>query len=428
MIRTMTMALASRRRSRLARAMVIAGMVGAAGTIATSALAADGDLDPSFGGDGTVSTAFPGGGFASAVAIQDDGGIVVVGSAAGPSDRGEIAVARYDTAGEPDEGFDGDGMLTTAISGGGDEARAVAVQTNGRIVVAGTAGGRRFALVRYRAGGSLDPSFGEGGIVRTNLTSGGDAAYGVAIQDDGKIVAVGAAGSAPPRFALTRYRRDGSLDPTFGDHGVIIADAGFSVARAVALQPNGRIVVTGFDPWGLRLARYRPDGRPDGSFGVHGLVHRVLGSLYPLAMGLQADGRIVVGGNEDIFEMGLARFTDDGRLDRSFGDDGVVRTHVGPGEQAINGVVVQANGRIVGTGYAAPHESGDTIARRFVAVRCLRTGTLDPSWGTGGKVVTRFPGGGFASGAAAQPDGDIVVVGGGGDDDAPSFLVARYLI
>ena len=135
-------------------AWVIAG-------VATPALAAPGDLDPGFGTGGTVVTTFPVGSFANAVAVQPDGMIVAVGAAAGPSNTGEFAVARYEAGGSLDPTFSGDGMLTTPIAGGGDEARSVAIQSNGRIVVAGTDSWQRFAVVRYRPNGALDPTFGE---------------------------------------------------------------------------------------------------------------------------------------------------------------------------------------------------------------------------------------------------------------------------
>ena len=183
------------------------------GAIMAPASAAAGHLDPGFGSDGKVTTAFPGGSFASAVAIQADGKIVAVGAAAGASMTGEFAVARYETDGTLDPTFDGDGMLTTPISGGGDEARSVAIQANGRIVVAGTADGRRFAVVRYMANGALDPTFGGDGIVQTDLSPGGDVAYDIAIQPNRKIVAVGPAFfHRGPRFAVVRYLPNGELD------------------------------------------------------------------------------------------------------------------------------------------------------------------------------------------------------------------------
>jgi len=393
------------------------------------ASAAEGDLDPGLGTGGTVVTAFPGGEASSnALAIQADGKIVVVGASAGPSNTGEFAVARYRTDGSLDPTFSKNGKLTTPIAGGeGDEARSVAIQANGRIVVAGTDSLRKFAVVRYRSNGALDPTFGGNGIVRTDMTRGDDIAYDLVIQADGKIVLVGGVGQPQPTFGLARYRSNGALDPTFGQRGKVFTGGGTWVARAVALQPNGRLVVAGYNKLGLAVARYRPDGRLDSSFSGDGKLDQNVSApqhaIFALDVAIQPDGRIVTAGDYDIFQVGLARITVAGRLDRTFGGDGVVRTGLGKGEQAISGLVIQPSGKIVAAAAAGPHESSDTIVWRFVITRYRKDGTLDRTWGGDGKVRTDFPGGGWARGAAAQDDGKIVVAGGAGG----GFALARYL-
>jgi uncharacterized delta-60 repeat protein len=400
------------------------------------AFAAAGDLDTAFGEGGLVTTVFPVGSFATAVAIQTDGKIVAVGAAAGPSETGEFALARYKEDGALDQSFGDGGMVTTAIAGGGgDEARSVAIQENGRIVVAGSDSWRRFAVVRYRPSGALDDSFGGGdGVVRTNFAAGDDVAFDVAIQPDGKIVAVGAAGFGQVGFELVRYRRDGSLDPKFGEGGKVVTRYEGANARTVAIQPNGRILVAGYNTTGFAMARYLPNGRLDRSFSGNGTIDHDFGTWNPLrnifarAVALQPDGRIVVTGSFDIFNIGLARFRADGRLDRSFNGDGVMRTQVDGGEQGANGLVIQPDGRIVATGYAGPHEGGDPTVFRFVLVRLLRHGHLDRTFGDHGKVATFFDGGAFAYGAAADADGRIVVVGGAGEGNQGSFALARYIV
>jgi len=412
-----------RRQARVAAAALVCMLIVLAE--AGPAVAAPGDLDPSFGAGGTVTTSFAGGGFASAVAIQGDGKIVVAGSAAGGSGQGEFAVARYGTDGSLDVAFDGDGMVTTPIAGGGDEATSVAIQPNGRIVVAGTDSRERFAVVRYRADGSLDPTFDGDGIVRTNLTKGDDIGLDMALQPDGRIVVAGPAGS-PSRFALVRYRRDGSLDTTFGDGGTVFGLRG--VLRALALQPDGGIVVTGYDAYGLTVARFLSDGAPDAAFGDGGVVRRVVSEIFPLEVAVQPNGRILVGGDFDIFAFGLARFRADGRPDTSWGRDGIVRTRVVKGaEQAITALVIQPDGRVVAVGYSGPHEAGTEIVPSFALARYLRSGRLDTSWGGDGKISTGFAEGATASGAAAQPDGRVVAVGTASDAASVSFALARYL-
>lgn len=392
---------------------------------APPALAAAGDLDPGFDGDGKVTTPFPVGSFANALAIQADGNIVAVGAAAGGSGTGEFAVARHETDGGLDPTFGSGGMVTTPIAGGqGDEARSVAIQPNGKIVVGGTDSYQRVAVVRYRANGTLDDSFGGDGIVRRDLSGGEDVVHDIAIQANGRIVAVGYAGREP-RFTILRYRSDGRLDRSFGDRGTVQIERRWGVARSVALQPDGRIVVTGYDSHGLLIARYLPDGSLDDSFGGDGLVRKVVNEIFPLAVAIAPGGKIVVGGDYDIFARGLARFTADGRLDDTFGGDGVVRTRVGTGEQAVAGLAIQPNGRIVAAGYYGPHEGGTDEVFHIAVTRHLRSGKLDDSWSGNGKVTTDFPGGASARDVALQANGKVVVAGSGGDPQ--EFALVRYL-
>ncbi len=387
--------------------------------------AAGGTLDPGFGTGGRVTTVFPNGSYANAVAVATDGTIVAVGAAAGPSNNGEFAVARYLSDGSPDLTFSGNGRLTTAIAGGGDEAASVAIQPDGKIVVAGNDNRQRFAVVRYMPGGSRDQSFGRHGVVLTNLTPGQDLGYDVAIQDNGKIVVVGTQGTGSA-FAIVRYLSNGDLDPAFGGDGTRSIVRG-GVARAVVLQPDGRILVTGYDGTGLVLARLRVNGSLDPTFAGDGIASGVAWAIFPLTLALQSNGKIVVGGDYDIFHAGLARFTSAGRLDPTFGGNGIQVYRFGSGEQNFTSIAIQPNGRIVGAGHVGPHEFGDTTIPRMFVGRILPDGSLDPSWGNDGKVFTRFPGGASAEGLALQDDGRVVVAGNGGTGPTWGFALARYL-
>ena len=227
----------------------------------------DGDLDPTFGGDGKVITNFEGCcEHGQALALQANGKIVVVGTAVR-----EFGVARYRKDGSLDAGFGGDGMVTTSLTPpawGFDWANAVAVQPDGKIVVAGEAGspyyaltssesdeqrrGGQMALVRYRAGGTLDPEFSGDGKAMTNFTPKIDTANDVAIQADGKIVAAGTAGEGePPRFdskfAVIRYHPGGGRDAGFSGDGKAVTNftPSFEDGNGVAIQADGNIVVAG---------------------------------------------------------------------------------------------------------------------------------------------------------------------------------------
>jgi uncharacterized delta-60 repeat protein len=410
-----------------AAAMTLAASLTGIGT----ASAAGGGLDPSFGGDGKVTTPFKYGGYATAVAVQADGKVVVVGAAGGEPPTGDFAVARYLPDGRLDPSFGGDGKVVTPVGVDFDEANAVAIDGAGRIVVAGHADRERFTVARYLSNGTLDPTFDGDGIVTTEFTPGYDIAHGIAIQPNGRIVVAGQSGTEEPWYAMARYRADGTLDPAFGggDGKVRTRMGMWGVARAVALQADGKIVLAGSGGMAFTLARYRRDGSLDPTFGGDG---RVSAGPYGWAdaLAIRADGRIVVGGDWDIFRFAVARYLPNGHLDPSFSGDGWVRTSVGSGEQGVHGLVLRPNGKVVAVGYIGPHEFGDPVVPRIVLVRYTAHGRLDRTFGHDGKVETRFAGGVYPRGSAKLPNGGIVVVGGAGAPDKGTesrFAVACYL-
>ena len=413
-------------RARFPRTFLIPLAMALAVWLSAPAHAAAGSLDGTFGSGGKVTTSFPGGSLGNAVAIQPDQKIVAVGATAGPYDNGAFAVARYAPDGTLDPAFSADGMVTTVIGGGGDEARSVAIQANGKIVVAGTEDRQWVVVVRYLPDGRRDPAFGSHGVVRTNLArTGFDIGYDVAIQSDGKIVVAGVAGTGD--FAVLRYRLNGTLDPTFGDGGKVLFVGG-GTARSLVIQPDGKIVVAGYTGWGLAVARLLSDGSRDRSFGGDGVVSRLSDSpahlIMPLAVALQTNGKIVVAGDYDIFRSGVARFTPNGQLDSTFSRDGVVDVKLGNNEQAFVGLGIQADGRIVAAGHVEPHEYGDTTIPHIVVARLLRDGSLDDTWSGNGKAPAWFPGGAGSAGVALQADGKTVVVGWAGSPI--SLALVRY--
>jgi uncharacterized delta-60 repeat protein len=359
----------------------------------------DGTFDPSFGGgDGKVTTNFPGlAAVASSVVVQPDGKILVAGGAfPNFTFLGDIAVVRYNPDGSLDTGFGNGGIVLTSFPGQGSYAFALALQPDGMIVAAGThfinfqpseqTSDTNFALVRYHPDGSLDTSFGNlGGGVSTDFDGNNDDAFSILVQPDGKLVAVGSALNLADfyNFAAARYLPDGSLDPNFGTGGKVRLDFGnhdFDRAQSAALQPDGKIVAAGF-------------AISDGGFSQ------------PFA---------------------LARWDANGALDSSFGGgDGMVDIDFGSFFQAAYEVIVQPDGKIVTAGYPNS-ESSDSD---FLIARCLTDGTLDPSFGTGGKVRTSFGDlNGGAEGAALAPDGRIVAVGWQAifADVSVQFALARY--
>jgi uncharacterized delta-60 repeat protein len=324
----------------------------------------DGRLDETFGDDGKVTTNFTRrSDRAFGVAIQADGKIVAAGEAAGGG--GEFALARYNPDGTLDPTFGGDGRVTTNYTAHDDGASGVAVQRDGKIVAAGTAFSdcdcSKFALARYEADGILDASFGDAGKVTTPV---GGWATAVALQPDGDIVVAGSAGDIFGPFAVVRYTSDGTLDRSFGGDGKVTTNMGCceESANAVAIQPNGRIVVAGSvgpHEYGDRpisyfaLVRYRPNGALDPTFGGDGKV-KTAGFGGADAVAIQADGKIVAAGNAGSGGFALARYRADGTLDPTFGNEGEVTTNFTGGEyEALAfGVAIQADGKIVAAGHA----------------------------------------------------------------------------
>jgi uncharacterized delta-60 repeat protein len=335
-----------------------------------------GTLDPMFGTGGRVLTDFGGQDMAYGMAVQADGKVVAAGFA-NVGGHYDFALARYNRDGTLDATFGTGGKVLTDFSGAGsfDEARAVAIQPDGKVVAAGgsTAGGNDvFALARYNFDGTLDATFGAGGKVLTGVA--GDA-YAVAVQPGGKIVA---AGSSSTDFALVQYNHDGTVDATFGAGGKVLTDfGGNDYAYALAVRPVGKIVAAGFS-----------DAR--GSY-----------------------------------DFGLARYNRDGTLDATFGGGGRVLTDVsGAGSYDVAlAVAVQPDGKIVTAGASGAVRNAD-----FVLARYNRDGTLDATFGTSGKVVTDVSGTGSdneAFAVAVQPDRKIVAAGVSGTIRS-DFALARY--
>lgn len=280
-----------------------------------TAAAAPGALDPTFSGDGKVLTSFADDDHANDVAVQSDGKIVSVGASADYSTlESDFALARHNADGTPDTSFGGDGTVTTAINNMNpdfqwSEANAVALQPDGKIVTVGSSwrGYENccwFTVARYNTNGTLDQSFGGGdGRVFTDFGSP-DEARDVAVQPDGKIVALGTSGG---NAALARYNADGTLDTSFGggDGKVTTDPAPESLeeggdARALALQPDGKIVVggqVGTTRFDFVLLRYNANGTLDTSFSGDGIERTDFGDYESVeGLAVQADGRIIAAG------------------------------------------------------------------------------------------------------------------------------------
>jgi uncharacterized delta-60 repeat protein len=256
------------------------------------------------------------------------------------------------------------GKVTTDF-GNADAAFALVLQPDGKLVAAGhsitlEAQTANFALARYLPAGSLDPTFGAGGLVTTDL-GGFDAAFALVLQPDSKLVAAGRScqEGTPCDFVLARYLPDGSLDGSFGVGGKVTTDVELrGQVNALVLQPDGKLVAAGetFDgPSDFVLARYLPDGSLDGSFGVGGKVTTDFGSFdFVSALVFQPDGKLVAAGDSGV-SFALARYLPDGRLDPTFGVGGLVTTDFGNFDDGgARALVLQPDGNLVAAGFAGP--------------------------------------------------------------------------
>ncbi len=448
--------------SKLFRCVTRSRELGASATIliffasVPMAHAADGDLDPLFGSGGMVMTDFAHStDIGTAVAIQRDGKLVVVGTTYNQNDFSDedFAVTRYNTDGTVDITFGRGGKVRTDFPGLAAEPSSVVIQPDGKIVVAGGAFPLfvflgDFKVVRYNPDGSLDRSFGNGGIVTTSFPGQGSYALSVALQTDGKIVAVGtdyvdfsSEDNSNTDFALARYNPDGTPDMTFGDDGQVTTDFdGFNDdAFSILVQSDGKLVAVGSakNPanfYDFAAARYLSDGTIDTSFGVAGKVRTDFGDHnfdQARSAVLQRDGKIVAAGfaishNGGVENFAVARYDSNGVLDPSFSDDGMTQIDFGSCCQSANKVLLQRDGKIITVGYPNS-ESSDSD---FVLARLDTSGSLDTTFGIGGKVRTSFGDlNGGANGAALQRDGKIVAVGfqANFNSERANFALARYL-
>jgi uncharacterized delta-60 repeat protein len=356
--------------------------------LAVPAFGVSGALDPTYDGDGKVLTDIASLHFeqANAIVTQSDGKSVVAGSGQSIDGTGaHFALARYDLAGHLDPTFDGDGQVITDFAGSSEQAFGLARQADGKLVAAGytdlvtPGGGKVFALARYLPNGSLDPSFGTGGRVLTNIAaSDEEMANAVLIQPDGRIVAGGSMRVGGRHlFLVARYEANGTLQQTYTLRD-FDSPAGFSDARinALSLGPDGKLVAA----------------------GTAVLLH---------------------GGNA---VMAVARYDAGGGLDASFGSSGQATIAACSGASIGNAVLIQA-GKPVVAGQCVAGGSG-----LFALARLTTTGTLDTSFGLGGVRLTQFqvPGAAEARAVAVDRDGTLIAAGSATVGGQNQFTLMRY--
>lgn len=373
--------------------IVVAGSTEAStGKVAVARYLPNGKLDSSFGKDGLAIFRFSSGwSTGEAVAIDSNNRVVVVGQNRPPGSRArDIGVARLTGRGKLDPSFSGDGREVTHVGGeiSKDEADSVAIDSAGRIIAAGSSkiGGQTpdFTLVRYRANGTLDPSFSGDGVARTSFGATGDLVHSVAIDSAGRIVAAGWAFATGPgyRGAVARYRPDGSLDPTFsGDGKTILGSSGAGnelKLYGVAIDGLNRTVAAGYvfvdGTTHFAVVRLRPNGSLDTSFGGGDGMAINFPKAGASSVAIDPDGRIVVAGHVQPVSAGpehfaIARYTPGGEPDTSFSGDGTVTTSVGKASQisVASAVAIDSLGRIVAAGQGSEGQGFEFALARYLS-------------------------------------------------------------
>jgi uncharacterized delta-60 repeat protein len=403
--------------------------------LAPAALAASGDLDPSFGMGGVVTSDLGGYDEIFALAVQPDGAIVAAGDTYDSvSNESHVAVARYLPSGALDPSFGASGWTTIDAGGTIEYANDVALQADGKMVLCGGSSAD-FFLARLEGDGSLDPTFGDDGVVHIGFDGGAnDAAGGCAVQPDGMIVAGGYANAnntgEVSDFGVARVDAEGDLDETFGQGGKVATDIANHQASAssMVLQPDGKIVLAGgAGNQGIALARYRPDGTLDPTFGADGISTGLAIGASAEGLALQADGKLVTVGRRNVVftppgvfssDITVERFDADGSLDTDFGSGGHVVADIGQEEWAP-AVAIQVDGKIVVGGNTFKDGAGNIVVARYD-----EDGTPDRAFGAGGIVLTK-PWFDIVA-VAIQTNGNILAGGltVGGDAD---FGLVSYL-
>jgi len=396
-------------------------------------LAQPGVLDYSFGTSGIALgpyiTQYS---YAYGIAQQPDGKILVTGYL--EDTTLSTFVTRFDTNGVVDATFSNPILVLGQL---GDYGRAIAVQPDEKILVTGFADNASLDIyvIRLLPSGDFDTTFGSGGITMTDFGSNTlDQAHDMVLQPDGKILVAGWSLNTDIDIALLRYNTDGSLDSSFGSNGKVSTDINNETqeGHAIALQPDGKILVAGLtfsslNGNDLAVFRYLADGRIDSTFGVNGISVPPVNQDNDAAndIALQPDGKIVLAGYTytviPFSDNLIVRLDSSGNPDPSFGVSGIVSSNGVNNDCFSTSVLIQPDGKIITSGRAYATTSN------FLLSRFNTDGQIDSTFGTNGFTYTSVANGeDFIYGSLLQPDGKIVVAGYYSDHLTENFAVARY--
>jgi uncharacterized delta-60 repeat protein len=411
----------------------------------------DGSLDQNFGAGGLVLTDFHDHSlFDGDIAIQNDGKILFAGTVGDVPDPSDFGVARFDTNGNPDPTFGIGGKVISDFFGGNDAATSMSIQSDGKIVLAGFVSDINsfsdFALARYDTSGNLDQTFGVGGKITTDFFGLEDEANGVAIQSDGKIVVAGTVTITGyiTDFGLARYDTNGNLDQSFGNGGKVITDVGgnYDQGNALAIQSDGKIVIAGTAANGssfdFTLIRYDGSGGLDANFGVGGIAFTDFfgGPDRVLDLAIQGDGKIVAVGTinndpsdvETFSNFGIARYETNGSPDQTFGTGGKVDTDFFATDFA-EGVAIQPDCKIVVAGFSWDFNLGSDFAlARYDSGGCLVASTCPLTQGYWKNHAALWPVDSLTLGSQTYTKTELLNILNNSTQTDVSLTLARQLI
>jgi uncharacterized delta-60 repeat protein len=392
------------------------------GFVLNTGVPAQTSLDPTFGPGGSKVISFNGRAFAHDMAIQPDNKIILV-SSCGTLEIAHVpfCLVRVNEDGSSDTTFKAGypftsswGVYTLFEPTYQGRAEGVVLQPDGKVIAVGLGPGGKVALIRYNSNGSLDSTFGAGGIV---LSPNG-VAEKAALQPDGKIVVVGSAGSG---MFVARYLSDGTLDSSFGAGGVAAIPVKGSEGRSLALQPDGRVVAGGLGAGSYLLARFNSDGSPDGTWdgdGVKIIPIDAAGASFDFfegigirSVGIQPDGRVVAVGHKNI----IFSFNSDGSPDMGFDGDGSRSALIGTDKETYS-LTISGDGRITVVGTAIANQPSGPFPPvqppfLYYTARYNSDGSPDTTFGSSGYFNISLELNSGAIAVAPDPIGRIVIAG-----------------
>lgn len=401
---------------------------------ATTMQGQDASLDPTFSGNGYTVDLIEGmHDRPNSIAVQDDGRIVVCGTRVAFQDN-HMLVARYTAAGALDPTFSGDGKLTVPIGFiTNNTGEAVLIQPDGRILVAGsenTMDGRRMTVVRLNANGTLHTAFGTSGRATIPMNANGDTeALCMVLRSDGSIILAGAWTDQFSTALMAKVDANGTEDAAFSQAAnAALVSVNATFIHDLVLLPDGRLLASGGTGSEVFILRLMPDGSLDASFGNNGQAQVTLSSTAIVgSMRSASDGRIVLVGNKtvgDLRQALIVQLDSTGTLDPGFGTGGIAVFATPENDDAFTDLVFLPNGEMIAGGYLMDN----TNDQRFLFRRLDPSGTMDPTFGTDGVLLSDLTSGSEAARCMAlQPDGKVLVAGTV-NDAIEQFCVARYVL